>query len=106
MAKYIIEGGVRLRGEVKISGNKNSVLPCLAACLLTEDEVTLTNCPQIADVRVFLEILKELGVSRVVFGSDLPYSHPAVERTKLDLLLSPSEREKVYSKNPKKILGG
>ncbi len=61
MAKYIIEGGARLKGEVKISGNKNSVLPCMAACLLTEDEVTLTNCPQIADVRVFLEILKGLG---------------------------------------------
>ncbi len=61
MAKFIIEGGVRLNGEVKISGNKNSVLPCLAACLLTEDQVTLTNCPQISDVRVFLELLKGLG---------------------------------------------
>ncbi|MBI2593780.1 UDP-N-acetylglucosamine 1-carboxyvinyltransferase [Candidatus Daviesbacteria bacterium] len=62
MAKYVIEGGVRLNGIVKISGNKNSVLPCLAACLLTEEEVTLTNCPQISDVKVFLEILKGLGV--------------------------------------------
>lgn len=62
MAKYIIEGGVRLRGEVKISGNKNSVLPCMAACLLTEQEITLKNCPDIADVRVFLELLKGLGV--------------------------------------------
>lgn len=61
MAKFIIEGGVRLNGEVKISGNKNSVLPCLAACLLTEDQVTLTNCPQISDVKVFLELLKGLG---------------------------------------------
>ncbi|MBI4115320.1 MAG: amidohydrolase family protein [Candidatus Omnitrophica bacterium] len=51
-------------------------------------------------------ILKKLGTSRLVFGSDLPYSHPAVERTKLDLLLSPSEQRKVYSENPKKILGG
>jgi len=69
MAKYIIEGGVRLKGQVKISGNKNSVLPCLAACLLTEDEVTLTNCPQIADVRVFLEILKNIG-AEVTEGLD------------------------------------
>jgi len=50
-------------------------------------------------------ILKSLGASRVVFGSDLPYSHPAVERLKLDLLLSPSGRRRVYSENPKKILG-
>jgi len=62
MAKYIIEGGVRLRGEVKISGNKNSVLPCMAACLLTEEEVVLKNCPNIADVRVFMELLRGLGV--------------------------------------------
>jgi UDP-N-acetylglucosamine 1-carboxyvinyltransferase len=61
MAKFIIEGGVRLNGEVKISGNKNSVLPCLAATLLTEEQVTLTNCPQISDVKVFLELLKGLG---------------------------------------------
>ena len=50
-------------------------------------------------------ILKKLGASRMVFGSDLPYSHPAVERLKLDLLLSPSEQRKVYSENPRKILG-
>jgi len=50
-------------------------------------------------------ILKQLGASRVVFGSDLPYSHPALERMKLDLLLSPSERKRVFSDNPKRILG-
>lgn len=62
MAKYIIEGGVRLKGEVKISGNKNSVLPCMAACLLTDEEITLKNCPDIADVKVMIEILMGLGV--------------------------------------------
>lgn len=62
MAKYIIEGGVRLRGEVKISGNKNSVLPAMAACLLTDEEIVLENCPNIADVRVFMELLRGLGV--------------------------------------------
>lgn len=62
MAKYMIEGGVRLKGEVKISGNKNSVLPCMAACLLTDEEITLSNCPDIADVKVFTEILVGLGV--------------------------------------------
>lgn len=50
-------------------------------------------------------ILKALGAQRVVFGSDLPYSHPAVEREKLDLLLSPSDQRKVYSENAKRILG-
>ena len=50
-------------------------------------------------------ILKALGAGRVVFGSDLPYSHPAVERLKLNLLLNASEQKKVYCGNPKRILG-
>lgn len=61
MAKYIIEGGNKLRGKVKISGNKNSALPCLSAALLTSEEVILRNIPQIADVEIFLELFKVLG---------------------------------------------
>lgn len=61
MAKYIIEGGNKLKGKVTISGNKNSILPCLAASLLTDEEVVLTNVPQIFDVQVLLQILEGLG---------------------------------------------
>lgn len=50
-------------------------------------------------------ILKRLGASRLVFGSDLPYSHPAIERLKFDLLLKASERRRVYSENARRILG-
>lgn len=50
-------------------------------------------------------ILKKLGASRVVFGSDLPYSHPLLERLKLDILLEPGGRRRVYSENPLRILG-
>lgn len=62
MAKYLIEGGRKLEGSIKISGNKNSVLPCLAACLLTSEPVKLTNVPNISDVSVMVEILMQLGV--------------------------------------------
>ncbi|MDD2822854.1 MAG: UDP-N-acetylglucosamine 1-carboxyvinyltransferase [Candidatus Daviesbacteria bacterium] len=62
MAQYIIEGGNKLKGRVKISGNKNEVLPCLAACLLTEEEVILKNVPQTADVESSLAIFQDLGV--------------------------------------------
>lgn len=61
MAKYLIEGGNKLSGRVAISGNKNAALPCLAACLLTSQEVVLHNIPQILDVVSSLDILKELG---------------------------------------------
>ena len=62
MAKYVIEGGNKLVGKVKISGNKNAALPCLCAALLTDQPVIFKNIPNISDVRVLLEIFKELGV--------------------------------------------
>lgn len=61
MSKYIIEGGNKLKGKVTISGNKNSILPTLAACLLTEEEVILRNVPNILDVDIFLQIFQNLG---------------------------------------------
>lgn len=60
--KYIIEGGKKLTGEIKISGNKNSLFPCVAAALLTQEEVVLENVSQISDCEVLVEILKEIGV--------------------------------------------
>lgn len=61
--KYIITGGNKLKGEINISGNKNSILPCMAAALLTNEEVVLENVPDIVDVDVMCDILMGLGVS-------------------------------------------
>ncbi len=64
MLKYIVEGGARLFGNVRVSGAKNAVLPILCACLLCDDgQVQLTNCPDITDVTYTLEILKKFGCS-------------------------------------------
>jgi UDP-N-acetylglucosamine 1-carboxyvinyltransferase len=63
VARYIIEGGNSLNGKIKISGNKNAILPCIAAALLTSEEIILRNVPKIADVKIILEILKGLGAS-------------------------------------------
>lgn len=62
MARYIIEGGNALNGKIKISGNKNAVLPCIAAAILTSEDVILRNVPKIADVEVMRQILEGLGV--------------------------------------------
>ena len=51
MDKFVIRGGNPLLGTVRISGAKNSALPCMAAAILTEDEVTLENIPQVRDIR-------------------------------------------------------
>ena len=62
MEKFIIEGGIPLRGEVTPSGNKNAALPILAACLLTDEPVVLHNIPQIKDVIDMRNLLESLGV--------------------------------------------
>jgi UDP-N-acetylglucosamine 1-carboxyvinyltransferase len=63
MEKFVIEGGTRLAGTIVASGNKNGALPILAACLLTEDEVTLRNVPKIRDVEAMMLLLEGLGAS-------------------------------------------
>jgi len=62
MDKFIINGGIPLRGEVTPGGNKNAALPLLAACLLTEEPVILHNVPDIQDVKIMGELIKSLGV--------------------------------------------
>jgi UDP-N-acetylglucosamine 1-carboxyvinyltransferase len=59
---FVIEGGHRLAGSVKPSGNKNAVLPLLAAALLTDKQLVLRNSPDIGDVRTKLALLEHLGV--------------------------------------------
>src|SRR6058998_990088 len=61
MARFIVEGGTPLRGEITPAGNKNEALPLIAASLLTEEPVTLHNVPRIRDVRGMLEIASALG---------------------------------------------
>jgi UDP-N-acetylglucosamine 1-carboxyvinyltransferase len=61
MAKLRIEGGRRLSGRITVEGNKNSALPLLAACLLTEQECVLTNVPRIRDVAVLADLMVGLG---------------------------------------------
>ena len=62
MGKFIIEGGHRLSGRVKVQGAKNAALPVLAATVMSRGEMTLFNCPEIRDVHNMLSILRELGV--------------------------------------------
>ena len=63
MDKFVIEGGRPLSGTVTPSGNKNAALPLLAACLLTDEPVTLYNLPSIGDVATMGELLSDVGVS-------------------------------------------
>ena len=63
MEKFVIDGGVPLRGTVTPAGNKNGALPILAASVLTTDEVVVRNVPRIRDVDAMLRVLRGLGAS-------------------------------------------
>lgn len=63
MSKFVITEGTPLRGKVKISGAKNSVLPIIAASLLSEDISIIEDVPYLNDVRVMCELLESLGAS-------------------------------------------
>ncbi|WP_271273440.1 UDP-N-acetylglucosamine 1-carboxyvinyltransferase [Aliamphritea hakodatensis] len=66
MDKLIITGGSRLKGDVKISGAKNSALPILAASLLADEPVTISNLPHLHDITTMLELLRQMGVDLTV----------------------------------------
>jgi len=66
MDKLIISGGTPLRGEVKISGAKNSALPILAATLLSKEPVKIGNLPHLHDITTMLELLRRMGVELVI----------------------------------------
>jgi UDP-N-acetylglucosamine 1-carboxyvinyltransferase len=79
MEKFIVQGGRKLSGEITPSGNKNAVLPILAATLLTDEPVILENVPRIRDVEAMLELLRSVGSKvswedggRLFVQTDLP----------------------------------
>lgn len=63
MGKYIIQGGKRIEGELRVGGAKNSVLPIFAATILSGKESIIYDCPVLKDVEIMIEILKVLGCS-------------------------------------------
>ena len=58
---FVIEGGNALHGHIRASGNKNGALPILAACLLADEPVTLSNVPRIRDVETMIALIADLG---------------------------------------------
>ncbi|NLC67200.1 MAG: UDP-N-acetylglucosamine 1-carboxyvinyltransferase [Clostridiaceae bacterium] len=61
MSKLVVNGGIRLKGEISIDGSKNAILPILAATLLNAGTCVIKNCPQLKDVNIALKILSMVG---------------------------------------------
>jgi UDP-N-acetylglucosamine 1-carboxyvinyltransferase len=68
--KFVIQGGTPLRGELTVAGNKNAALPILAACLLTDEELVLSNVPRIRDVESQIALLEGIGVKVLWTGEN------------------------------------
>jgi UDP-N-acetylglucosamine 1-carboxyvinyltransferase len=62
MDKLVVQGGLPLSGEVRVSGAKNAALPLMCATLLTADELTLSNVPHLRDVSTLVRLLSQMGV--------------------------------------------
>jgi UDP-N-acetylglucosamine 1-carboxyvinyltransferase len=74
MDKFVIRGGNPLVGTVRVSGAKNSALPCMAAAILTEDVVTLENIPQVRDIETERRLLASMGAAVELSGVGAQHS--------------------------------
>jgi UDP-N-acetylglucosamine 1-carboxyvinyltransferase len=96
MEKLIIKGGNPLKGEVKIQGAKNSVLPILAASLLSEGQCIIDNVPNISDVDMMLEILSSLGVEYKREGYTLIVDSSKADKYQIEDKLMRSMRSSIF----------
>ncbi len=100
MAKFIIQGGKSISGTFHPRGNKNAVLPMLAACVLTDQPVTLHNVPLINDVKVMLELLESLGVEVSLEDHTVTLCAKNLRTTELDRELCAKVRTSILLAGP------
>jgi UDP-N-acetylglucosamine 1-carboxyvinyltransferase len=100
MARFVIEGGRRLTGTLVPGGNKNAALPMLAACLLTDEPVTLHRVPRIEDVRVMLELLRALGAVVEEQEGTVRVCAKGVRKSRLDRVLCAKLRASILFAGP------
>jgi UDP-N-acetylglucosamine 1-carboxyvinyltransferase len=104
---FVIEGNRALNGHVRAAGNKNGALPILAACLLTEEPVTLSNVPRIRDVETMLELLADVGADIEWTGQNDVRVHAAdVRKTELDAELCARMRASFLLAGPLLVRAG
>ena len=95
MAQFVIRGGRRLSGHHKPPGNKNAALPMLAACVLTDEPVTLHNLPLIDDVLTMLGLLEEIGVDVRLRGHTVELCAGGLNSTRLSAALCRKVRSSI-----------
>ena len=107
LESFVIEGGQPLNGRVRAAGNKNGVLPILAACVLTSEPVTLHNVPRIRDVDTMLALLADIGADVDWIGPNDVRVHVAdVRTTELDRELCSQMRASFLLAGPLLVRAG
>src|SRR6201984_906187 len=89
MDKFLIKGGNPLHGTVAISGAKNSALPCMTACLLTAEKVTLHNIPKVRDLITMSKLLAFMDAKVTI--TEIPSSNYVIETPTLNHTEAPYE---------------
>ena len=95
MSKLIIEGGKRLQGKVRIPGAKNTILPILAATIISGKETVIQDCPKISDVELTLDILRDLGCNITRDGSTVTVDSSSVTKYTIDSSLMEKMRSSI-----------
>jgi UDP-N-acetylglucosamine 1-carboxyvinyltransferase len=104
---FVIEGGLPLNGRVRAAGNKNGVLPILAACVLTSEAVTLHNVPRIRDVDTMLALLADIGGEVEWIGpNDVRVQVADIRTTELDRELCSQMRASFLLAGPLLVRAG
>lgn len=98
--QYIVEGGHRLSGSIEPAGNKNAALPIIAATLLTEHAVTLTNVPRIRDTETLVELLQSVGARAAWDGNTLSVEARELSTDDLDPELCAKIRASILLAGP------
>lgn len=96
MDKFMIEGGAKLYGNVRVQSAKNSVLPLLAASILTDKKVVIREAPAISDVVCMAQILRELGAEVMFRGEDIVIESARASCHKLSSSLTKELRSSVF----------
>ncbi len=96
MDKFVIEGGRRLMGTVRLQSAKNSVLPLLAASILTTEQVVLHETPRITDVACMIQILRELGAEVRFEGDDVIIESADASNHRISSALTRELRSSVF----------
>lgn len=100
MESFVIQGGKRLEGVVRVDGAKNAALPILAACVLTQEPVQLHHVPQISDVAKMADILRILGCRVTVDGHDMRLEAGGISQTEMPDQLSKQIRSSIFLLGP------